>query len=295
MRYRDEFGKSYSEDSFQDKFLKLLYGTIIGRILVKPLTHPFVSKIGGRVLNLRLSACLIPGFIRKNHIDMEEYEEAVYRSYNDFFIRKIQPGCRPINENPDVFISPCDGKLSVFSIKEDGIFKIKNSVYTVQSLLRDKKLAKKYEGGYCFLIRLTVDNYHHFCYVDHGEKTKNRYIPGIFHTVNPAALDFAKVYKENSRAYTMIRTEHFGDVVQMEVGAMMVGRIVNYHEKTAVHKGEEKGYFEFGGSTVIVFVECGQVDVRPDVLKNMEDGYETLVKMGEAMAYRKEATGTASV
>lgn len=286
MRYRDRNGKCYCLDTFQDKFLELLYGTAVGRIFVRPLTMPAVSKLGGCFFKSRLSGCMIQGFIRKNHIDMSEYEPENYKSYNDFFVRKIKKGKRIIDANEDVLISPCDGKLSVYPIDKEGVFRIKNTDYTAASLLRDKKLAEKYEGGYCFVIRLTVDNYHHYCYVDNGKKSRNRYIPGIFHTVNPIALDFSEVYKENSRAYTMIKTDNFGKVIQMEVGAMMVGKIVNHHEKAVVRKGQEKGYFEFGGSTVVVMTRRNSVSVRMDILENMKEGYETLVKMGEEIAYK---------
>ena len=286
MKYRDRDGVSYDGDNGQDKFLKQLYGTVLGRMAVKLLCHPIVSKIGGHLLNARLSKLGIRPFIKNNHIDMSEYEPVSYCSYNDFFKRRIKPGKRPVNMADDVFISPCDAKLSVYRINKDRVFSIKNSEYTVSSLLRNKRLSDAFEGGYCFLFRLTVDDYHRFCYVDSGRKSRNFKIPGCLHTVNPAALDFADVYKENSREYTVIRTENFGDIVQMEVGAMMVGRIVNHDTKGYVCRGNEKGYFEFGGSTVIVLVKKNVVSVRMDILKNMKDGYETKVKLGEEVAYK---------
>lgn len=294
MKYRDRDGISYDGDNGQDKFLKRLYGTVPGRMAVKLLCHPFVSELGGRFLNTRLSSLGIRPFIRKNNIDMSEYKAASYRSYNDFFKRKIKDGKRPVNMADDVLISPCDAKLSVYRIDKNSVFHIKNSDYTTESLLRNKRLAGAYEGGYCFLFRLTVDDYHRFCYVDGGRKSRNFKIPGCLHTVNPAALDFADVYKENSREYTVVRTENFGDVVQMEVGAMMVGRIVNHKDRGCVRRGEEKGYFEFGGSTVIVLVKKNVVSVRMDVLKNMKDGYETKVRLGEEVAY-KSLTGCGMV
>lgn len=286
MRYRDREGVSYCDDNAQDKFLKKLYGTVCGRMAVRILTYPAVSKLGGRILSSGISKIAIGPFIAKNHIDMSEYEKQNYESYNDFFTRRIKEKRRPVNMSEDIFISPCDGKLSVFRINKECIFTIKNSEYTVESLLRNKKLARDFGGGYCFIYRLTVDDYHRYCYVDSGLKSRNFYIPGKLHTVNPAALDFADVYKENSREYTVIRTENFGDIVQMEVGAMLVGKIVNYDEKGRVRRGEEKGYFEFGGSTIVVFVKKNIVSVRMDILKNMKDGYETKVRMGEAVGYK---------
>lgn len=286
MNYRDREGKSYHESTFQDRFLKLMYGTLAGRCVVRLLSMPAVSKLGGAFLSSPASKVMIRPFIEKNHIDMSEYIETDFSSYNDFFIRRIKKERRPIDQSCDAFISPSDGKLSLYQIDKNSVFKIKNSWYTVHSLLRNKKLASKFIGGYCFLIRLTVDNYHRYCYVDNGLKSKNYFIPGKLHTVNPAALDFADIYKENSREYTLIRTEHFGDIVQMEVGAMMVGKIVNNHQRARIYKGQEKGYFQFGGSTVILLVPKNKVSARLDLLKNMKDGYETIVHMGEAIGYK---------
>lgn len=285
MGYRDKDGNTFEQDSFQDKFLKLMYGSAIGRMVAKALCMPPISKIGGALLDSAASKLLIRPFIQTHAIDMNMYVPKQYASYNAFFKREILPEYRPVCQEKGTFISPSDGRISVYPISGNQVFSIKNARYTIGSLLRDQKLAEKYAGGWCFLIRLTVDNYHHFCYVDSGQKTGNRLIPGVLHTVNPVAGEFFDIYKENSREYTMIRTENFGDVIQMEVGAMMVGKIVNRHEQAVVSRGEEKGWFEFGGSTVIVLVEKDRVTARMDLIKNTKEGYETIVRMGEAIGY----------
>lgn len=286
MNYRDREGNSFHEDSFQDTFLKKVYQSTCGRMLMRPLVVPAISKIGGRVLDTQLSSCFVPGFIRRNHIDMSDYEPCVYTSYNDFFTRRIRPEARPIEMKPEALISPSDGKVSVYPVSSQGIITIKHTDYSVASLLRDSTLAKAYEGGICFVIRLTVDNYHHYCYVDSGEKTVNRVIPGLFHTVNPVAFEHVAVFKENTRAYCGIHSPNFGNMIQMEVGAMMVGKIVNLHEAKTVMRGEEKGYFEFGGSTIVLLVKKDRVKVCDDIAKNMSEGYETLVKMGEVIGWK---------
>ena len=156
----------------------------------------------------------------------------------------------------------------------------------MRRLLRDSGLAKRYEGGFLFVIRLTVDDYHRYCYPADGAKTGNRKVDGYFHTVNPVANDYYPIYKENTREYTCIRSEEFGDVLQMEVGAMCVGRIVNYEGKGKAVKGKEKGRFEFGGSTILVAVQKGRVQVREDLLKNTKDGYETRIRMGDKLGIK---------
>lgn len=287
MGYIDENNIRHEDNSFQDIFLKKIYGCVPGRAALKLFTLPVISKIGGAVLSLPLSAAIIGPFIEKNGIDMSEYSEEIYHSYNDFFKRKIEPSKRPIEANEDTLISPCDGRVSVYPITEDGVFEIKNAPYNVYTLLRDKKLAKKYDGGYCILIRLCVTDYHRYCFASSGIRTKTRRIDGILHTVNPIASEYFPIYKENTREYTGIRTQHFGDIIQMEVGAMMVGKISNHRTKREVIKGQEKGYFEFGGSTVILLVEKDRINIKDEYINNSKVGYETLIRQGEVLGYEK--------
>ncbi|SEW34315.1 phosphatidylserine decarboxylase [[Clostridium] fimetarium] len=281
MRYSDRFGNINEMDSSQDKFLKALYTNIVGRALVKLLVNPVVSKIGGRLLSTTASKILIKPFVKSNNIDLSKYEKQEFDSYNDFFIRKIKKNERMINQDRKVLISPCDSKLSVYKIDETSHFSIKNTLYSTNSLLRDAKLAKKYLGGYAMIFRLTVDDYHRYCYVDNGMKTDNRFIQGVLHTVNPVANDILPIYKENSRQYCILKSENFGNVLMMEVGALLVGKIVNYHKSRKVKKGQEKGRFEFGGSTVILLLEKNKVIVDQDLLDNTKNEVETVVKMGE--------------
>lgn len=285
MRYCDRHGDFAGEETGQDRLLEYLYGTWAGRRLVCFLIRPSVSRLGGRMLNTRFSSLLIQPFVRRTGIRLEEYEKQSpkeYRSYNEFFCRKVRRDCRPICGEPKAFISPCDGKASVYPIGEDKSFLIKNTRYTVKSLLRSERLAARYSGGYAYVFRLTVDDYHRYCYVGDGVKSRQKKIAGVFHTVNPAANDRYPVYKENTREYCLIKTPDAGTVVQMEVGALMVGTICNYsHAAGQVRRGEEKGRFEFGGSTVVVLVEPGKVVPDSDLLANTWNGWETIVKMGE--------------
>lgn len=265
--------------------LHFLYHTTAGRILLKPLTSPALSKLCGAFLDSRLSHFLISPFIRHNRIKTSDYEMTHIRSFNDFFCRKIRRGMRPIDMDPQNLIAPCDGLLSVWKIREDTVLPIKQSHYTVTSLLRNKKLARHYHSGYCLVFRLCVDHYHRYCYVDSGLKSRNIKIPGILHTVRPIALEQYPVFTENSREYTRIRTQHFGVVTQMEVGAMLVGRIVNHKGKGNITRGQEKGFFQYGGSTIILLLEPGQAAIRPDILEASLHNRETPVKMGEVIGH----------
>lgn len=267
--------------------LNFLYHTIPGRVILKGLTRPGVSKLCGRFLDSDLSHFLIRPFAEKNEIRIADYEMDGVISFNDFFSRKIKAGFRPIDTDEKHLIAPCDGLLSVWKIRDDTIFPIKQSRYTVGSLLRNQKLAEHYRDGYCLVFRLCVNHYHRYCYVDSGKKSRNVFLPGILHTVRPVALAQYPVFTENSREYTLIRTPEFGLVVQMEVGAMLVGRIVNHEQEAYAVRGEEKGMFQYGGSTIIVLVGKDQVKMREDLLKKAQLGIETAVQMGETIGYAK--------
>lgn len=288
MKYIDRKGNITIEESGQDKLLRHLYSDWGGKLCLKVLVRPFVSKAAGVFLNSKLSTGLIPGFIERNGICLDEYEEAVYGSYNAFFTRKIRPELRPMAGGSRILVSPCDGKATAYRIGEDSRFFIKNTEYTLTQLLKSKTLAERYTGGYAVILRLTVDDYHHYCYPAEGVKSSGVHIPGKFHTVNPAANDVLPVYAENTREYTLLQTAGFGTLLQMEVGAMLVGKITNLHKgPRKVEKGEEKGYFEFGGSTVILLIQHGKVRLDYDLLENSENGYETIVRMGERIGEQK--------
>ena len=277
MDYIDLQGKKVSNITNQDKLLSFLYTNILGRMLLKPLIQPQVSKLAGRYLSSALSKWLIPKFLERNEIDMDIYEECDYSSFNDFFTRKIKPDCRPVPEDLDVLISPCDCLATVYPIQENTTFSIKNTEYTLRSLLRSPRLAKRFRGGYAYVLRLTVEDYHRYLYSVSGKQSKNYHIDGTFHTVNPIANDYLPIYKENTREYTVIRSKEFGDVLQMEVGALLVGKISNHKQSTVVTRGEEKGFFEYGGSTIVVLTQKGRVTPRSDLLTNSKNGYETKV------------------
>lgn len=269
-----------------NKVLNLLYHTAPGRACLKFLTMPCLSKAAGRFLDSSMSKVLINGFIKSNNIDMEDYEDVSFASFNEFFRRSIKKEARPVNYEPSNFIAPCDGNLTVYKIDGHNEFEIKNSRYTINDLLKDKKLASKYNNGYCMVFRLCVDNYHRYHYLDSGIKTTNRHIEGVLHTVQPIAVEAVDVYTQNTREYTVLRTDNFDDVVQMEVGAMLVGRICNYHEKKRFVRGEEKGCFEYGGSTIILLVKDGVLDIEDEIIYNSQEDIETPVKFGQVIGKR---------
>jgi len=281
MKRKTRDGVLIDQPDGQDRLLKALYGCAAGRMLLKPLTRPALSRAAGRFLSTKFSCFLIKPFIRANQIDMEQFEATEYASYNEFFSRKIRPSARKVDFEPAHLISPCDSKLTALPIDASTRFTLKHTEYSVASLLKNDELAQSYNGGYALIFRLTVDDYHRYCYFDDGAKEEQVRLPGALHTVNPIANDYFPIYKENAREYTILHTRSFGDAVMMEVGALMVGRIVNHHEKATVVRGQEKGYFQFGGSTVVVLLKAGAAVIDEDILLNSREGVETVVRMGE--------------
>ena len=269
--------------------LQFLYHTPAGRMILRPLCSRTVSKACGKLLDCRASCLLISPFVRKNKIDVSQFETDRVQSFNDFFCRKIRPDLRPVDLDPSHLIAPCDGLLSVYPIRDGLVLPVKQSVFSMKRLLRDGKLSRRFEGGYCFVFRLCVNHYHRYCYAESGKKSRNRFLPGVLHTVRPVALEEYPVFTENCREYTLIRTERFGTLAQMEVGAMLVGRICNHQTEPAeVLRGREKGCFQYGGSTIILLVQAEKIKAPEKYLKATAAGEETPVQLGQAIG---EAAG----
>ena len=248
-----------AKPTLQERSIRWLYGTAPGRVVLRALVRPGVSKAAGAFLSSGLSRPLVGSFVRNNGIDLGEYEGAPYRSFNEFFSRRVREGARPVDGAPDTLVSPADSLLAVLPITPEGRFAIKRASYTVAELLDDEALAARYAGGLAFIFRLTVTDYHRYCFPAAGRVVGGKRIPGVLHTVSPIPGGDVPVYHRNAREYVLLETEAFGTLVCMEVGAMLVGRIVNHPVSGPVAKGQEKGYFQFGGSTVVLLAEPGRV------------------------------------
>ena len=263
--------------------LRFLYNTLIGRLFLKVASARWVSKVAGRYMDSRLSKSMIKKFVKKNGINLDDFYSDNFKCFNDCFTRKIKEDRRPIEMDKDAFISPCDALLSAYRIDKDTRLNIKNSIYSLPDLFENEELAKKYEDGICLVFRLCVTHYHRYIYLDNCEKGDNVFIKGKLHTVRPVALEALPVFKRNCREYTVMHTESFGDVTQMEVGAMLVGKIKNHHTEGSHLRGEEKGMFLYGGSTIIVFLEKDRVALPQEYFDTTEKGEETDVLMGQKL------------
>lgn len=244
------------------------------------MTNPVISVLIGEYMNTRRSARRIQPFVRATGIDMSEYEVAEYRCFNDFFTRKIKSTARPVDMTQEALISPCDGYLSAYRISADSEFSIKNSYYNVDDLVGGTEIAREYMNGVCFVLRLGVENYHRYCYIDDGFKSRNWHIKGRYHPVQPIVVRKRPVFVQNTREYCVLETENFGDVIQIEVGACLVGKIENYRQAGVIKRGEEKGLFRFGGSTIVLLFKDGVLDVPQEMFEDTLRGKERQIRYG---------------
>ena len=274
----------------KDRALRFLYQTRTGRMLLKPLTCRPVSKASGKFLDSPMSKPLIKPFVRKNHIPLEDYYADDFHSFNDCFTRKIREPLRPIDPAPEAFIAPCDGLLSVYPVQGDTVLPVKQSRYTLPDLLGGDKLAARYRDGLCLVFRLCVNHYHRYCYPDGGRPLRSGFIPGELHTVRPIALGQLPVFVRNCREYALLETDHLGTVAQIEVGAMLVGKIANHPAPERFERGDEKGMFLYGGSTVILLIEPGRIHIPKEAFALSAEEREIPVCMGERIADLADVT-----
>ena len=256
--------------------IKFAYGTVFGRFLAKTiLCRKFVSNIYGSWQKSRFSKKKVAKFIKQYNISTDDCVEDSYPNFNAFFTRQRKPEAdlTAKNELPAI----ADSKLLALPIDENSIFSIKGVPYTTAELLEDEALAKEFD--LCLIFRLAPNDYHRYAYPDCGKQEPAVKIKGVLHTVNPIA-GAMKVYRRNTRQYNILHTENFGKMVQMEVGALLVGKICNHEDgKAEFGKLKEKGYFQYGGSTVILL--CKGIQIDEDILSHSAQGIETKVRMGD--------------
>lgn len=265
-----------NDEQYGEKYLNFLYNTLLGRVLLIVIINPIFSKINALYNKTCLSKNKVEKFVKKYNIDVNDFEEKNYKSFNKFFIRKKK--YTSYNKANNVLIAPADSKLMVYKITNDLKIRIKQSIYTLNELLDDDTNLSEYKDGNCFVFRLSMDDYHRYCYVDDGKIKKVKKIKGCLHTVSSISKNH-KVYSQNTRTCTYIKTKNFDDIICIEIGALLVGKINNY-QKEKCFKGEEKGYFELGGSTIVIITK-NIIDIDDEILEYSKKNIETKVKYGE--------------
>jgi phosphatidylserine decarboxylase len=281
--YERESGQLKTEKVAGEKWLVWLYYNPIGEATLWALAkRKLVSVMYGSMMDRPSSTERILPFIDDFSIDMSVAREQKFDNFNDFFTRKLKADARPIDTNSNTVVSPADGKILAYADISNTDFFIKGYRFDVSTFLDNPDLAQKYHDGSLLIIRLAPMDYHRFHFPVSGKVSPNTQIDGDYYSVNPLALrKKAEIFCLNKREYTIVSNPVFGDVVVAEVGATMVGSIAQTFKGTAVNKGEEKGYFKFGGSTVVLLLAKSKIHIDKDLLLNTAKGYETTVKMGE--------------
>jgi phosphatidylserine decarboxylase len=282
------YGSAWLEWAYRNRFGHFLTDAVFSR--------RFVSQLFGMFEDSPLSRSKILTFVRQYGIQMEDFESRDYRNFNEFFIRKFKPGVRPFANTPGVFCAGAEARYLVFEdLKPRQKFKVKGIEIDLVELLGDSSLAPEFEGGSLILARLCPVDYHRFHFPFTGRLLRHQQVKGRYHSVNPVAFSMEpRVFLENERQVAILENSHFGNVAMIEVGALGVGKIVQsaWSDDTPLpfefEKGQEKGYFLFGGSTVIWLVQKQKIRLSDDLLKNSRIGLETWIPLGQPLGERIE-------
>lgn len=290
--YNRKTGQYEIEKVAGDKYLTWLYSSPVGMTMLEMLVKKkFFSRLYGKYCDSKLSAKKVPKFIKEFQIDMSvcENQSANFNNFNDFFVRKVTAEGRPVDMAPDAFISAADGRLTVFdNIDLDELVQVKGLTYSFKELLGTSDLNSTFDKGICMILRLCPTDYHRFHFVDSGVCGETNKLKGSYYSVNPVALNKKeKLFCQNKREWSLFQSDNFGKILYLEVGATCVGTIIqSYNPDKRIVKGDEKGYFKFGGSTVIMFLEKNKVQIDSDILEQSKLGYETKVNFGEKIGVK---------
>ncbi len=287
--YNRYTGQIESEKVYGDAYLKFVYGNPLGKLALHALVkRAFFSKWYGWRMDRKASRAKVQPFIENFGTDVNELADdpSSFRTFNEFFYRKLRPEARPVHPDPDSAIFPADGRhLGFQNIAEiEGIF-IKGQVFSLQQLLGDFMLARRYREGSMILSRLCPVDYHRFHFPVTGTAGESQLINGPLYSVNPIALkQNINIFAENKRAICQIDSEKFGRILCLEIGATCVGGFeYTYKPGSEVSKGDEKGYFKFGGSSTITLFEPGRIQLDADLVQNSGEYRELYAKMGDQM------------
>ncbi len=279
-------GETKIEKVAGEGWLRWLYNNPVGELSTATLVKKkFLSDWYGKQMDAPKSKEKVAPFVKDYNIDLSIAQKQEFESFNDFFIRKLKPEARPIIKDSNIVVSPGDGKLLAVADIKNQDFIIKGYKFNIKEFFQNETVSEKYEDGSLIIIRLCPTDYHRYHFPVDGTVLSENLIDGDYYSVSPIALKKKiELIVLNKRGYCEIETQEFGRVIMSEVAATMVGTMINTYEGNQIEKGQERGYFKFGGSTVILFFKKGSIIIDVDLLKNTSLGLETEVKMGEQIA-----------
>jgi phosphatidylserine decarboxylase len=286
-------GEVFVEKTFGKAFIEWSYLNPFGRAVTgNSFVQKLVSSCTGAWMQSPFSKPRIESFIQNYDIDMKDFIEphGGFSSFNDFFIRALRGGARSFPTQASILGSPAEGRVSLYPLAsgETPLYFKGHALPLIDVLGNNHDLVDQLLGGWAYVVRLCPTDYHRFHFADAGLAHPARRISGLLHSVNPLSLTLnPRAFVENERQLTVQESENFGTLAYLEVGALCVGRIQQTFEpNTVMPRGAEKGYFEFGGSTQILLTGPG-VQPDADLIKNSEKGFETYLRLGEALASRR--------
>lgn len=290
IQYYDRKTHKYETEKVAgDRYLKWTYSSPVGMGLLELfIKKKAFSKIYGAFCDSKSSLKKVYSFIEDFDINLSHSKKSIneFSSFNDFFTRRLKEEARPVDRDSNTLVSPGDGRLLAYeNIDLNKLIQVKGFTYSLYELIDNSNTAEKFSGGVCVILRLCPTDYHRFHFVDDGICDETAKITGDYYSVNPVALGkIPELFCKNKREWSVFHSNNFGDILLIEVGATCVGSIVQtYTPREKVSKGDEKGYFKFGGSTTILFFEKDKVHIDRDIMEETNKGYETKVLMGEAI------------
>jgi phosphatidylserine decarboxylase len=299
--YNRRSGELIRDRIYARGFVDWLYNSAPGWCLTEfVLSRRWVSRLYGWLNKRRWSRRRIEPFARSLEINLEEVTRPInaFTSFNDFMTRDIDLTKRPINRDPTVCVAPADGRVLAYSVVDaDSSFAIKRAWFNLRTLLANEEMADAYSGGSLIVTRLYLTDYHHFHFPDDGAAHAAFPIPGRYFAVSPYSEHrLLPFYAENHRMVTLFESDHFGQIAMIEVGAFTIGSIQQrYRPGARVRKGDHKGFFELGGSIVILLFRKGTIRLDEDLCRNTMSGMETYVRLGESIGraiFRQERVET---
>jgi phosphatidylserine decarboxylase len=281
-------GATFDEQVLGGRLLQVAYGSGL-RPFVRALLmrSGLLSSLLGWYSRTRRSQKNIRRTIDQLAIDEREFLEptASYQSFHDFFVRRLKADCRPWDHNDGVFCSPADARLTVIQ-RMDGYraVPVKGCTFDVVGLLKREDLALGFADGTALVFRLCPADYHRFHFPTGGTVAERYEISGRYDSVNPLALELGlPVFVENRRVVSLLDLDTFGRCVFVEVAAFGVGGITETHRGDRFEKLDEKGFFHYGSSTLVLLLARNTLRVDPDLVFNSSEGLETLVRVGETL------------
>jgi phosphatidylserine decarboxylase len=281
-------GQRCTEEVFMESALRFFYEHPLGIWLFDHgLNYPWICWLCAQWQSLPGSRHRILPFVIQHQIDPTEFATAIadFSHFNDFFTRRLKPSSRPFKAPPQILLSPADGKILVYSSLADKTkLPIKGMGLSLAALLNSADLATAYHQGAAAIIRLTPADYHRFHFPIAASVKRSHHLRGGYHSVHPIALNrVPDAFCRNQRSLTRLESSLFGSVLMIEVGAFGIGTIRQTYRRGVVKAGQEKGFFQFGGSTIVLLFQRDRIQFDADLLQHSAAQLETQIKAGNSI------------